>query len=121
MNNQRNFQLLTKPNRRLRGAALTVALWLVCAGAAAADPAPGNRVLIKDFMFAPMTLTTKVGGEVTWVNQDDEPHTVVSDTGLFRSGALDTGNSYTFKFDKPGTYRVFCSMHPQMTATIVVE
>jgi|SRR5665213_536981 plastocyanin len=121
MNIQRNFQVMTKSRRSLLGAVVMAALWLVCAGASAAGPAQGDRVLIKDFMFSPMALTTKVGGEVTWVNQDDEPHTVVSDTGLFRSGALDTGNSYTFKFDKPGTYHVFCSMHPQMTATIVVE
>jgi plastocyanin len=105
----------------LLGAVVTAAIWLLCAGASAAEPAQGDRVLIKDFMFSPMALTTKVGVEVTWVNQDDEPHTVVSDTGLFRSGALDTGNSYSFKFDKPGTYHVFCSMHPQMLATIVVE
>ncbi len=89
--------------------------------AAVAGPAEPGRIFIKDFMFSPMALTTQVGMEITWVNQDDEPHTVVSDTGLFRSGALDTGNSYTYRFDKPGTYHVFCSMHPQMTATIVVE
>jgi plastocyanin len=118
---QRNFQMLTKTNRNLLGAVVMTAVWLACARAASADPAQGERVFIKDFMFSPMALTTKVGAQVTWVNQDDEPHTVVSDTGLFRSGALDTGNSYTFKFDKPGTYHVFCSMHPQMTATIVVE
>jgi plastocyanin len=115
------FQAMTKPNRSMRGAMVMAAISLVCAGASAASGAQGDRVLIKDFMFTPMALTTKVGGEVTWINQDDEPHTVVSDTGLFRSGALDTGNSYTFKFDKPGTYHVFCSLHPQMTATIVVE
>jgi plastocyanin len=118
---QRTFQVMSKTNRSLLGAVVMVAVWLACAEPSAADPAPGERVLIKDFMFSPMSLTTKVGMEVTWVNQDDEPHTVVSDTGLFRSGALDTGNSYSFKFDKPGTYHVFCSMHPQMTATIVVE
>ena len=83
--------------------------------------ADSNRVMIKDFMFSPMQLTTKVGVEVTWVNEDDEPHTVVSDSGLFRSAALDTGREYTFRFDKPGTYHVFCSMHPQMSATIIVE
>jgi plastocyanin len=104
-----------------RLAPLVAALWLVWAAAAAADPAQPVRVLIKDFMFSPISLTTEVGVEVTWVNQDDEPHTIVSDTGLFRSGALDTGNSYTFRFDKPGTYHVFCSIHPQMTATIVVQ
>jgi plastocyanin len=106
---------------RVLGAGILGVLWLVGTGASVADPAQGDRILIKDFMFTPMALTTKVGVEVTWVNQDDEPHTVVSDTGLFRSGALDTGNSYTFKFDKPGTYHVFCSIHPQMMATIVVE
>jgi len=84
----------------------------------AAAPA---EVKIDNFTFSPAPLRVKQGEAVTWVNQDDEPHSVVSDTGLFRSGALDTGNSYTFKFDKPGTYHVFCSLHPRMTATIVVE
>ena len=104
-----------------RSAAAIAALWLIGTVAAVAGPAEPGRILIKDFMFSPMTLTTQVGVEVSWVNQDDEPHTVVSDAGLFRSGALDTGNSFTYKFDKPGTYHVFCSMHPQMTATIVVQ
>lgn len=58
---------------------------------------------------------------MTWVNQDDEPHTVVSNSGLFRSSALDTGEAYAYRFDKPGTYRIFCSMHPQMAAIIIVE
>jgi plastocyanin len=120
MNIHRNLQVMAKSNRSRLGAMVMTAFWLVSA-ASAADPAQADRVLIKDFMFSPMALTTKVGVPVTWVNQDDEPHTVVSDTGLFRSGALDTGNTYSFKFDKPGTYHVFCSMHPQMKATIVVE
>jgi plastocyanin len=55
------------------------------------------------------------------VNRDEEPHTVTSDTGLFRSGALDTNDTFVFKFDKPGTYHFLCSIHPQMVGTIVVE
>lgn len=102
-------------------AAGLMALWLASVAAAADAPAAGVRIQIRDFMFAPMELRTEVGVPVTWVNQDDEPHTVVSDTGLFRSGALDTGKEYTFRFDKPGIYHVFCSMHPRMTATIIVE
>jgi plastocyanin len=97
------------------------ALWLIADAVPAATPAADNRVVIKDFTFSPMQLTTRVGVEITWVNEDDEPHTVVSDSGLFRSAALDTGKEYTFRFDKPGTYHVYCSMHPQMTATILVE
>ncbi len=87
--------------------------------------APGRldepKVLIKDFMFAPMSLTVKAGTTVTWVNMDDEPHNVISDAGLFRSGGFDTNESFSYQFDKPGTYHVTCSIHPRMVATIVVE
>ena len=54
-------------------------------------------------------LPINAGDKVTWVNKDDEPHSVVSDNGLFRSGAMDTNESYSFKFDKPGTYH--CQMN----------
>ncbi len=98
-----------------------LALAAVVASAAATAGVEPERMLIKDFRFSPVELTTKAGTSVTFVNQDDEAHTVVSETGLFRSGALDTGDSYIFKFDKPGTYRIFCSLHPQMAATVVVQ
>jgi plastocyanin len=58
---------------------------------------------------------------VTWINKDEEPHTVVSDTGLFRSGAVDTNETFAFRFDNPGIYHFTCSIHPQMVGTIVVE
>ena len=83
-------------------------------------PTPAT-VVIQNFMFAPTTLTIKNGSPVTWVNNDDEPHSVVSDTGLFRSGGLDTGERYSFRFDKPGTYHFTCSIHPRMVGTIVVQ
>jgi plastocyanin len=107
--------------KRSVGLMSLAAMCLLSVTAHADAPATGVRVLIQDFMFSPMEVKTKVGVPVTWVNQDDEPHTVVSDTGLFRSGALDTGDGYTFTFDKPGTYHVVCSIHPKMTATIIVE
>jgi plastocyanin len=91
-------------------------------GAAAADSlAASTIVMARDFMFAPAALTVDAGATVTWTNKDDEPHTVVSDAGLFRSGALDTGESFSFKFDRPGTYRYVCSIHPRMVGTIVVQ
>jgi plastocyanin len=86
----------------------------------AAIPEP-IRIVAKDFMFAPNSLTVKAGSTVTWANMDDEPHSVVSDTGMFRSGAMDTNESFSFKFDKPGTYHFTCSIHPRMVGTIVVE
>lgn len=89
--------------------------------AASAGDESATIVMAKDFMFAPTSLTVKAGSTVTWTNKDGEPHTVVSDSGLFRSGALDTNESFSFRFDKPGTYHYACSIHPRMTGTILVQ
>ena len=86
-----------------------------------ADTGDATKIIVKDFMFNPTTLTVKAGSTVTWTNMDDEPHTVVSDTGLFRSGGMDKNDSFSFKFDKPGTYHVTCSIHPRMVGTVVVQ
>ena len=87
----------------------------------AAETPDRARIVAKDFMFMPTPLTVKAGSTVTWINMDDEPHTVVSDTGLFKSGGMDTNESFSFKFDKPGTYHFTCSIHPRMVGTIIVR
>ena len=100
------------------------ALLLSAAGpcvVAAAAPEASTVVLAKDFMFAPTAITVAAGSTVTWTNRDDEPHTVVSAEGLFRSAAMDTDESFSFRFEKPGTYRYTCSIHPRMVGTIVVR
>ena len=97
---------------------LAVAIAVIWGVSAVAAP---NSIEVKDFMFMPTTLTVNAGEEVSWVNKDDEPHTVVSDTGLFRSSALDTDEKFSFKFDKPGTYHFTCSIHPRMVGTIIVK
>ena len=79
------------------------------------------RVKIDNFSFTPPTLTVPAGTKVTWVNADDIPHTVVADDQGFKSKALDTDEAFTHTFDKPGTYSYFCSLHPKMTAKIVVQ
>ena len=80
-----------------------------------------NTVTIKNFNFAPMQMVVRAGTTVTWRNADEEPHTVTSESGVFRSGAVDGGESYSFKFSKPGTYKYVCSIHPQMVGTIIVK
>jgi plastocyanin len=80
-----------------------------------------NAVVIKNFMFSPMSLTIKAGSTVTWKNLDGEPHTVVNDAGIFHSAALDQNDTFQFKFDKPGVYKVFCGIHPTMKETITVQ
>ena len=87
----------------------------------AADTGDSTKIIVKDFMFIPTPLTVKAGSTVTWTNMDDEPHTVVSDTGVFKSGGMDTNESFSYKFDKPGTYRFACSIHPRMVGTVVVQ
>ena len=89
--------------------------------AARADQPSASEVKIDNFSFSTPSLTVKAGTEVTWVNRDDIPHTVASEDGVFRSKALDTDDKYSFKFDKPGTYRYFCSIHPKMTGEVVVK
>jgi plastocyanin len=81
-----------------------------------------NRIEIKDFAFNPQTLTVKSGEKVTWINRDEEPHTVVSvDKQFKKSTALDTDQEFTIIAGAPGTYTYFCSVHPKMTGIIVVE
>jgi plastocyanin len=82
-----------------------------------------NTVTIDNFAFAPATLTVEPGTKITWTNKDEEPHTVTSADGgaTFKSPALDTDDKFSFTFDKPGTYKYFCSIHPHMVGTIVVK
>ena len=81
-----------------------------------------NRIEIKDFAFNPQTMTVRSGETVTWINRDEEPHTVVSVEKQFKkSTALDTDQTFTITAGAPGTYTYFCSVHPKMTGTIVVK
>jgi plastocyanin len=106
---------------------LLTALGMVTLGAmevyvpSVAETSDTAKIVVKDFMFNPTPLTVKAGSTVTWTNMDDEPHTVVSDTGVFKSGGMDTNESFSYKFDKPGTYHFACSIHPRMVGTIVVQ
>jgi len=107
---------------RLLLTAFGMVLWGVEVGIpSVAESADATNVVVKDFKFMPTPLTVKAGSTVTWTNKDDDVHTVVSDTGAFKSGAMDTNDSYSFKFDKPGTYHFTCSLHPRMVGTIVVQ
>ena len=80
-----------------------------------------NKIEIKDFAFNPQIITVKSGEKITWINRDEEPHTVVSVEKQFKkSTALDTDQEFTITAGAPGTYTYFCSVHPKMTGTIVV-
>jgi plastocyanin len=84
-------------------------------------PTASAEVKIDNFSFGPETITVPKGATVTWTNKDDIPHTVVSTDGVFKSKVQDTDESFSYTFDKPGTYPYFCSIHPKMTGKIVVQ
>ena len=93
----------------------------VAAAAGAQEKVQAADVKIDNFSFTPQEITVAAGTKVTWVNRDDIPHTVVSTTEVFKSKALDTDDQYSFTFDKAGTYEYFCSIHPKMTAKVIVK
>jgi len=117
----RRYRSLSLSSTKLLLCSIAVTGLLTVCGPSTADPTDPTKIVIKDFNFAPTPLTVKVGSTVTWTNTDDEPHTAVSDTGLFKSGGMDTNESFSFKFDKPGTYHYTCSIHPRMVGTIIVQ
>jgi len=101
-------------------AALVSAVLLLAPAVAFAEDA---AVSIDNFTFSPETITVAAGTKITWTNNDDIPHTVVDadNPKTTKSPPLDTGESYSRLFDQPGTYHYFCSLHPHMQGTVVVQ
>jgi len=114
----------------LRASALTLVMTVSAVGvgalawapaSAAAPAAAGPVVKIDNFVFGPAALTVTPGTTVTWINQDDIPHTVAASDKSFKSKVLDTDERFSFTFTKPGEYDYFCSLHPHMTGKVIVK
>jgi plastocyanin len=93
----------------------------------AATSIPGNSTVVRivanagSNSFSPNPVEVKVGETVTWVNVDSGRHTVTSkDDGVFDSGMIGKGQSFSFTFDKAGEYSYYCEPHPNMVGTVVV-
>ena len=84
------------------------------------DEGTEMKVRIDNFAFTPKVLTVRAGTKVTWTNQDDVPHNVVSTEKKFASAVLDTDQTFSFTFDTPGAFPYFCKIHPMMTGTVQV-
>lgn len=109
---------MSKLTRHTFLALILLALPLGAAQAAAPTPV---TIHISNFVFTPADLKVAPGTTVTWVNDDDIPHTVVSDDKTsFRSRVLDTGDSFSFTFKAAGSFGYFCSIHPHMTGRVTV-
>ena len=90
------------------------------APAPASEAAPVS-VHIRDDKFVPATVTVLAGRNVTFVNDDDDAHTVTADDGSWDSEGLNQGQSWTHAFTKAGKIAYHCTVHPFMKATIVVK
>jgi amicyanin len=109
-----------KPSRLIASALL-----LLCIAAPArgepASAAAAPVVHIDNFVFQPAEITIAPGTTLNWINRDDIPHLVAGANGEFRSKALDTDQSFSFTFTKPGSYDYFCALHPHMKGKVVVK
>jgi amicyanin len=111
---------------RLGIAGLAIILLMVAgraknSGFTAAEEKPPVEIKIDNFVFSPSTITVPAGSTVRWTNHDDIPHNVVSDDKTIKSKVMDTDESFSYTFAKPGTYNYFCSIHPKMTGKVVVQ
>lgn len=84
--------------------------------------AGAKTIEIKNFAYAPGTLTVKAGEKVNVVNMDAAGHTVTADDGSFDTGILSQGEDGTFTAPTtPGTYTFHCTPHPSITGTLIVN
>lgn len=82
----------------------------------------GNVVKISGFAFSPSEIKIKSGESVTWINEDNAPHAIVSNSGNeLASDSFSKGKSYIHTFNSAGTYEYHCSIHPSMKGKVIVE
>jgi 3',5'-cyclic AMP phosphodiesterase CpdA len=89
------------------------------------QPAPAAvtrmQATIDNFSYTPKELTVKAGSTIEWVNKDDVPHTVTSDSAAFASPVLDTNEKFQYTFKNAGRFPYHCKLHPMMTGTVIVQ
>ncbi len=86
-----------------------------------AAAAAGPVVAIDNFSFAPATIAVPIGTTVTWMNRDSVPHTVTASDKSFGSPPIDSNTQFSNTFTTAGAFTYFCSIHPFMTATVIVQ
>jgi plastocyanin len=79
-----------------------------------------NEVFIQGMAFSPSTITVTAGTTVTWTNKDGVAHTVTS-SGSFDSKSINPNGTYSHLFSTAGTFPYICTIHPTMTATVIVN
>jgi plastocyanin len=98
------------------------------APADAASPVHGSghsataEVTMSGLAYSPAALTVPAGTTVTWTNKEDAPHTITSKGGsTLKSKTLQKGASFSHMFMTAGTFPYYCTVHPNMTASVTVQ
>jgi plastocyanin len=84
----------------------------------------GHTINVRDFFFNQANVSVPRGAKLNWDFGPSTLHNVTLASGPrgFSSPNLSDGRDFSFKFRKPGTYRIFCALHPvHMTETVKVE
>jgi len=109
---------LLRATLRLAGGVALLGAAMRVASAADAD---GAEIKIDNFKFSPTPLTVPKGTTVTWVNQDDMPHSIVCQALQLHTHPMDTDGRTSFRFDQPGRYEYVCGLHPFMRGQVIVQ
>lgn len=80
-----------------------------------------HDVSIVDFSFNPSSINVTAGDSVKWTNNGSFDHTSTSDSGVWNSGTIPSGSSFTRQFSTPGSFPYHCAIHTTMQATVIVS
>ena len=93
-----------------------------CGGAGeSSEPVATTEVqMVKSYRFDPKVIEIKAGDTVTWTNEDNFTHTVEVDGQ--EDHKVEQGESFSIKFDTPGTYHYVCTLHSKdMDGEVIVK
>ena len=99
---------------------VSAAVFLACSKQESVPDSDPNVIHITAAGFSKASFSIASGAAVTWINDDNEKHTVTTDDGRIDSGDIPAGQSFTFTFVQPGIYNYSCKYHPALKATINV-
>ena len=102
----------------------TLSCVVLAAGALVGAPvhaaASADTVNMTKEAFVPDKLDVAAGTAITWINNDDVPHSVTADDGTFDSGPIQPGKSFRWTAQGADAIPYHCIFHPSMTATMTV-
>ena len=110
---------LRNPRAPLAAVLATLMAGVASCGGGSEGQDGGARVATADFRFDPQRVEVKAGETVRWTNTGQTPHTVKG-SGFFSTPALDAGQSYSYRFTRPGRYPYLCTLHPTLMKGVIV-